>query len=293
MPGLSPQIRKRCAAAICLVLSCWGQLHAVESPASEESLQLRQQLDAELPPFPVCVGQRLTIIFPALLRSAVPARSGMLQIHLRGAVAVIEARPRLSRGEEVAVNFLIDARAPKSIRFQPQRRCQLALVELTDPPVERERRYLLEEVSAATLSQPSADSEGDPMLREVLDTGYQRRLLDALASGALTEQLDETIRTRAGLIYLSVERQLSWRDGSLIVLQLRNHSQPTFSLERLRVRCPGVATQRAPWVSERPHLEADGRPLRVALRAPCQREAGPIEIELCGDAARCLQVELP
>ena len=255
----------------------------------------RVRRDAPHAPIPLCVDRRLTISFPAPLRSAVPGRGGALRLTIRSETVVVErSGGLLSRDEPVSVNFLFVGDQPLHLAFSPAERCPLSLLEILPSTPSEERAYserALRRWGALPLEAlPDAAPSSARALAAFIAPLHQSWLLSALARERFQEQLERPLRSREGLLYLTLERALSDGDGAILIASLRNRSQPTFSLQEVSVACEQRPLRPVAWESDGLRLAASGSPLRIALRSPCRAEARPLTLRLCDQQSRCVSL---
>ena len=272
------------AAGVTESLSEWG-----------DGAHQRVRRDSSHSPIPLCTNQRLTISFPARLRSAIPGRAGALRLTIRGETVVVERSDSLlSTGAPVSVNFLFVDDHPLHLAFSPAERCPLSLLELLPSSVSEERSYserALRRWGALPLwVLPDTAPPSARALTTLLRPLHQSWLLRTLAQEHLQDQLERPVRSREGLLYLTLERVLSDGDGAILIASLRNESQPIFSLQEVSVACGQVALRPVSWESDGLRLAASQAPLRIALRSPCRAEVRPLTLRLCAQRGRCVSL---
>jgi hypothetical protein len=245
---------------------------------------------------PLGFGRRLTLVMPTKVRMAVPGTADVLVAHVRDDVVVvslIDSPYVQSERPETHLSVLSEEGLALTVSFRvagPKEAVPDLLRVTRGPGLAREataemlaatEQWLRRSDTDLALSDASGFGALEPVLAIRAERGWARQVA---RSGVAVLESGEA-RTKSDFIYLARSPVVRVGDRAAVQLMLRNHSQPTFRVDRVTILAGDAALpaeQVSVWTLG-VEVPADGeaRTLGVVFPATAMGVEGP-QVEVCG-----------
>lgn len=201
---------------------------------------------------PLAFGRRLTLVMPAKVRMAVPGTTDVLVAHVRDDVVVVSLidSPYV-QGErpETHLSVLSEEGLALTVPFRVAAKGEAVpdLLRVTrGPGIAREATADMLAATEQWLRRSDTDlalgdASGFGGLEPALAVRAERGLARQVARSGVAVLESGEARTKSDFIYLARSPVVRVGERATVQLKLRNHSQPTFRVDRVTVFSGGVA----------------------------------------------------
>ncbi len=262
-------------------------------------VQLEPGVDGPREALSMTFDKRLTFVMPGPVRLAVPGSPDVLRAHVKDNVVVaslVDSDYVRARKPLTNLTILTTDGQPFTCRIAVVSTAAEAPLELVRVAHGAGRRRHFDDEAVRLVEAWLADRAPSAVRRRLeglsarVDERAKAQLARWVALGG-AEQRTGTGRSKQDFIDLTRRGRLSAGDVAVLHLELRNHTQPPFTVGEVRlVGVDGPLTVSVP----EPLVPPDGKPRGVGVLAPLKAVDSASAVEVCEQAvrARCVRLEL-